>query len=100
MSEHSEPYEVTDEPYHVTGNPMLDANGVTIWQRYGGRAPEGFFYDGWHKFEPGDPRYDELLPAAQQNPQVVAESKAPVHPETLAILDEMQRKTRERNAGQ
>ncbi len=79
---------------------MLDANGVTIWQRYGGKAPEGYFYDGWHKFEPGDPRYDELLPQAQQNPQDVEESTAPIYPETLAKLEEMQRKTRERNAGQ
>ncbi|MFB7910844.1 hypothetical protein ACFC1T_30850 [Kitasatospora sp. NPDC056076] len=95
LSEHS-------ESYHVTGNPMLDADGVTIWQRYGGRAPEGYFYDGWHKFEPGHPRYDELLPQARQNPRDVdeGESKAPIHPETMAILDEMQRKTRERNAGQ
>ncbi|MFD8788020.1 hypothetical protein [Kitasatospora sp. NPDC059599] len=88
------------ESYHVTGHPRLDANGVTIWQQYGGRAPEGFFYDGWYKFVPGDPRYDELLPQARQNPQDVEESTAPVYPETLAILDEMQRKTRERNAGQ
>ncbi|MER7582511.1 hypothetical protein [Kitasatospora sp. NPDC097691] len=90
MSEHSD-----SETYHVTGHPMLDANGVTIWQRYGGKAPEGFFYDGWHNFEPGDPRYDELLPAARQNPQDVEESTAPVYPKTLAKLQEMRRKTRE-----
>ncbi|MBD0693795.1 hypothetical protein [Streptomyces sp. CBMA123] len=92
MSEHSEPYEVTDYP-------MLDANGVTIWLKYGGRTVEGYFYDGWYKFEPGDPRYDELLPQARQNPQDVEESNAPIYPETMAMLDEMQRKTRERNAG-
>ncbi|MER7765834.1 hypothetical protein [Kitasatospora sp. NPDC096140] len=95
MSEHSD-----SETYHVTGHPMLDANGVTIWQRYGGKAPEGFFYDGWHKFVPGDPRYDELLPAARQNPQVVAESKTPVNPENLAKVKEMLRQTRERDAEQ
>ncbi|MEU7091285.1 hypothetical protein [Kitasatospora aureofaciens] len=91
MNEHSEPYEVTDYP-------MLDADGVTIWLKYGGRTAEGYFYDGWYKFQPGDARYDELLPQAQQNPQDAEEdeSEAPIHPETLAILDEMQRRTSER----
>ncbi|MFI6847134.1 hypothetical protein OG535_20290 [Kitasatospora sp. NBC_00085] len=98
MSEHSESYE-------VTAHPTLDADGVTIWQKYGGRAPEGYFYDGWHKVVPGDPRYDELLAQARRNPQQNAydedddEEEATVHPETLAILQEMQRKTRERNSG-
>ncbi|MFJ9457819.1 hypothetical protein ACIRST_22395 [Kitasatospora sp. NPDC101447] len=79
---------------------MLDANGVTIWLKFGGMTAAGDFYDGWHKFVPGDPRYDELLPQARQNPQVVAESTAPIYPKTMARLDEMQRKTRERNAEQ
>ncbi|MER7765835.1 hypothetical protein [Kitasatospora sp. NPDC096140] len=93
MSEHSD-----SEPYHVTGHPRLDADGVTIWQQYGGKAPEGFFYDGWHKFVPGDPRYDELLPVARQYPLVVAESTAPVRPESLAKVKAMLRWTRERDA--
>ncbi|MGW3042385.1 hypothetical protein ACWC9T_20650 [Kitasatospora sp. NPDC001159] len=105
MTEHSEPYE-------VTGNPMLDADGVTVWQRYGGRTVEGYFYDGWHKIEPGDPRYEELLPQARLNPQEtdddelddfdddLDEAEPTVHPETLAMLMEMQRKTQERSSGQ
>ncbi|WP_030243966.1 hypothetical protein [Streptomyces sp. NRRL S-350] len=110
MSEHSESYE-------VTGNPMLDADGVTIWQRYGGKAPEGYFYDGWHKIEPGDPRYDELLPQARRNPRDAddgddldddlddlddlddEEGESTVHPETMAMLMDMQRRTRERDQG-
>jgi hypothetical protein len=106
LSEHSEPYE-------VAGNPMLDADGVTIWQRYGGRTAEGYLYDGWHKIQPGDPRYEELLPQARLNPQDTDddddddlddddpdEGRGAVHPETMAMLMEMQRRTSERDAGQ
>ncbi|MFI9163509.1 hypothetical protein [Kitasatospora aureofaciens] len=96
MSEHSEPYE-------VLAFPMLDADGVTIWQKYGGRTVEGYYYDGWHKIEPGDPRYDELLPQARENPQDDDEDDddldddgPTVHPETLAMLTDMQRRTAER----
>ena len=99
MNEHSEPYE-------VTAHPMLDADGVTIWQKYGGRTAEGYHYDGWHKIQPGDPRYDELLPQARQNPQAtdddddldddLDDGEPTVHPETLAMLMDMQRRTAER----
>ncbi|MFD8708565.1 hypothetical protein ACFV1W_39300 [Kitasatospora sp. NPDC059648] len=58
-----------DDPYHLTGHPTLALDGVTIHQRYGGRTEEGYYYDGWHKFTPGDPGYDELLPQARQHPE-------------------------------
>ncbi|MER6302458.1 hypothetical protein ABT247_23285 [Kitasatospora sp. NPDC001539] len=112
------------ERYEVTGHPVLDAGGVTVWQEYGGRMPQGHFSDGWHKIVP-DPRCDDLLPLARRNPQPTDDDLdggldgdldgggpgsgsscgsgggggGTVRPEALAMLMDVQRRTRERGTG-
>ncbi|GAA1966576.1 hypothetical protein [Kitasatospora viridis] len=99
MTEHS-------DSYLFSAPPMLDADGVTIWVKYHGRSEEGIFFDRWEKLTPGHQRYDELLPQARLNAQEQysdddldddeEEQPAAPHPETLSMLLEMQRRTRER----
>jgi hypothetical protein len=66
--------------------PVLAEDGVTILVRLRGRTEDGVHYRGYRQFHPGDPEYDELLPAARENRALRTESERPVDPDTLAAL--------------
>lgn len=47
--------------------PTLAGDGVTVVRRVGGVTDDGIAFDGFEKFTPGDPGYDELLAQALEN---------------------------------
>lgn len=64
---------------------MLAEDGVTILVHLRGRTEDGVYYSGYEEFQPGDPEYDELLPAARENP-IDPDEQHPVDPATLAAV--------------
>ncbi|MFQ6328092.1 hypothetical protein ACLMAL_18390 [Nocardia sp. CWNU-33] len=66
---------------------MLSEDGVTILLPFSGRTEEGVYYDGVSQIRPDDPRYAELLPLAEQNPQPRrTRPSGPVDPDTAARI--------------
>lgn len=69
-----------------SARPSLARDGVTIVRPIRGNTEDGWLFDGYEEFRPGDPGYDELLPAARENPISDDEAENPVDPDTLAQL--------------
>lgn len=71
----------------TTTPPMLAPDGVTILVPLRGRTEDGVSYDGATKVVPGDPRYEELLPAARANPAPSPSAQGrPADPDTRSML--------------
>ncbi|MQY25297.1 hypothetical protein NRB56_08530 [Nocardia sp. RB56] len=65
---------------------MLAEDGVTVLLHLRGRTEDGVYYSGYEEFRPGDPEYDEMLPAARENPISTEEPERPVDAATLAAI--------------
>ncbi|OQS17326.1 hypothetical protein B0T36_01690 [Nocardia donostiensis] len=69
---------------HDGGPPRLAEDGVTILRHRYGKTSDGTFYAAVEELRPGDPGYDQLLPAARRNPD--QRSEATVNPATLSRI--------------
>jgi hypothetical protein len=67
------------------GRLGLARDGKTILRQLRGRTEDGGYFDGYQEYHPGDLGYEEMLPAAQENPAEDNDlPERPVDPGTLA----------------